>query len=47
MGYPLPSYIAALLFAVAWGVILLCAIMIVVRKNALRKGGEKHVVMDV
>lgn len=46
MDVPLPSYTAALLFAGAWGVVLLCGMIIVVRKNALRKGGDRHVVLD-
>lgn len=47
MGYPLPSYIAALLFAAAWGTIFLCGLAICVRKNALRKGGGKRGILDV
>ncbi|MGG4144269.1 ABC transporter permease [Paenibacillus algorifonticola] len=46
-GFSLPSYLAALLLAVAWGVLLLSGILIVVRKNALRKGGEKRVHLEV
>lgn len=47
MDHPLQSYIAAFLFAAIWGVLLFCAIMILVRKNAWRKGGDKRVILDV
>lgn len=46
-GYPLPSYIAAIMFAAVWGAAMLCGIMIFMRKNALRTGGEKRVVLDI
>lgn len=47
LGYPLPSYVAALLFAAAWGAALLGGIALSARKNAWRKGGRKRVALDV
>ncbi|WP_438431479.1 ABC transporter permease [Gorillibacterium sp. sgz500922] len=46
-GFPLPSYIAALLAAAVWGALLLTGIWIAARKNVLRKGGEKRVHLEV
>ncbi|CAH0117815.1 MULTISPECIES: ABC transporter permease [unclassified Paenibacillus] len=45
--HPLPGYIAAFLFAAAWGAVFLCGILLFVRKNALAKGGEKRGVLDL
>ncbi|MBD3919004.1 ABC transporter permease [Paenibacillus sp. PR3] len=47
VGFPLPSYIAALLLATAWGALLLGGILIVVRKNTLWKGGGNRVHLEV
>ena len=47
LGYPLPSYMAALLFAAVWGAVFLGGIAIFVRKNAWRQGGRRRVIMDL
>ncbi|KTD88334.1 hypothetical protein [Paenibacillus etheri] len=41
LGYPLPGYIAAILFGLVWGIGFLCALGLCIRKNALRKGGKR------
>ncbi|WP_342480374.1 ABC transporter permease [Paenibacillus sp. FSL L8-0340] len=47
LGYPLPSYIAALLIAASLGIVFLCGLAIFMRKNALRKGDGNRVNLDV
>ncbi|WP_027091519.1 hypothetical protein [Cohnella thermotolerans] len=46
-GYPLPSYVVALLLSAVWGAVFIGGLTIAVRKNTLRKGGGKRVFVDV
>lgn len=47
-GYPVYSYLSALLFAAVWGTVCIVAIAMLVRKNAQSgKGGKKRVLVDL
>ncbi|MFD3259604.1 ABC transporter permease [Paenibacillus lentus] len=46
-GYPMLSYMAALLLAVTWGVLFILGVTLFVKKNALRKGGKERAIMGL
>ncbi|MCE3202446.1 ABC transporter permease [Paenibacillus sonchi] len=46
-GYPVQSYIAALLIGAAWGIMFLCGISFFIKKNTLLRRDKKHASLDV
>ncbi|REK77628.1 ABC transporter permease [Paenibacillus paeoniae] len=46
-GYPMLHYMAAILLAVVWGLLLTLGITVFVKKNTLRKGVKRHAIMDL